>query len=163
MQTHERKPSCQKTGADAQNIPIRGRLKGHRLTFIRRLQCATWAFADRKQLRRRNMVCKRSPRYPEREYFAHLDGKNDNMPPRNPEGDIGTMSRRKPKHAHQNPDTQTPKGTRQPSEWIGTNLRPQIGKKRQGGRRLVKVEPNCDALDKLSGLQVRRGIIQAES
>ena len=69
-----------------QNIPIRGRLKGHRLTFIRRLQCATWAFVDRKQLRRRNMVCERSPRYPEQEYFAHSGGKNDNMPPENPKG-----------------------------------------------------------------------------
>ena len=73
-------------------------------------------------------------------------------------------TRREPRRAHQNPDMQTPKGTRQSSDWIGTNLRPlfQIGKKRQGGR-LVRVEPNCDALDKLCGIQVRRGIIQAES
>ena len=163
MQTRKRRPSCRKTGANAQNIPVRGRLKGHRLSFTRHPQYATWAFANRRQLRRRTMDRKCSPRYPEREYFAHSDGKNDNMPPRNPEGDIGTMSRRKPKHAHQTPDTQTPKGTRQPSEWIGTNLRPQIGKKRQGGGRLVRVEPNCDALDKLGEPQIQRSIIQAES
>ncbi len=77
-----RRPSRRKTGANAQNIPVRGRFKGRRLSFTRHPQYATWAFANRRQLRRRNMDRKCSPRYPEREYFAHLGGKNDNMPPK---------------------------------------------------------------------------------
>ena len=75
------KSSCRKMGANAQNIPVRGRFKRCQPSFARCLQCATWAFADRRQLRRRTMDRKYSPRYPEREYFAHSGGKNDNMPP----------------------------------------------------------------------------------
>lgn len=152
MQTHERKPSCQKTGADAQNIPIRGRLKGHRLTFIRRLQCATWAFADRKQLRRRNMVCKRSPRYPEREYFAHLDRKSDNMPPENPEGTPGSRD--------DTPQTQARTSRpRRADPWgrsVGWTEQTSIPPSKEGneakGHPPARVEPNSNALNKLRGL-----------
>ena len=72
------------------------------------------------------------PRCPEREYFAHSGGKNDNMPPRNPKRDTRAKSQHATNpSARRTPDTQT--------------LR---------GRPPTRVEPNCDALDKLSELRV---------
>ena len=101
--------SCRKTGADAQNIPVRGRLKGRRPSFTRHPQCTTWAFANRRQLRRRNMDRKCSPRYPEREYFAHSGGKNDNMPPGDPKGGAGPRDDApRARCARRTPDTQAP-------------------------------------------------------
>ena len=84
-------------------------------------------------------------------------------------------TRRGPRFACRNPDVQTLKG-HSPDGRIGTNLRPRSKRRAANlsayqspntqtlvGRPPTRVEPNCDALDKLSGLQVRRGIIQAES
>ena len=75
----ERRPCCWKSGGKTQNIPVRGRLRGHRPLFLQRLRYATWAFAGLLRLKRRWSVCKCSPRYPEQEYFAHSSEKNDNM------------------------------------------------------------------------------------
>ena len=134
------KSSCRKMGANAQNIPVRGRFKWRQPLFARCLQCATWAFADRRQLRQRGMDRKHSLRCPEREYFAHLGGKNDSMPPRNPKGTPEPKANAPRIHAR----TEPPK--HRPSQ----------------GRPPARGEPNCDALDKLSELRTRRSIIQAE-
>ena len=77
------------------------------------------------QLKQRYLDRKCSSKYPEQEYFAHLDEKSDNLPPRSQKDGTG--------HA--------------------------IFK----GRPPTRVEPNCDALDKLSESQAGRSIIQAES
>ena len=84
---------------------------------------------------------KHSPKYPEREYFAHSGGKNDNMPARNPKGDVRAKERLAANpSAQRTPEAQTLKG-----------------------RPPTRVEPNCDALDKLSGPLAQRSTIQAES
>ena len=69
-----------------QNIPVRGRLEGRQPSFVPCLQFTTWAFAGSLCLKRRYLVCNRSPNYPEREYFAHSGEKNDNMTPRRESG-----------------------------------------------------------------------------
>ena len=74
-----------------QNIPVRGRLEGRQPSFVTCLQVTTWAFADSLCLKRRSLVHKRSPRYPEQEYFAHSGEKNDNMTLRRKQGK--TLSR----------------------------------------------------------------------
>ena len=135
------KSSCRKMGANMQNIPVRGRLKQCQPLFARYSQYATWAFADQQQLRQHDMDRKHSAKYPEREYFAHSGGKNDNMPARNPKGT--------PEPKNDSPRTQA------------RSELPTHGPSK--GRPPTKVEPNCDALDKSSGPLAQRSIIQAES
>ena len=73
------------------------------------------------------------PTYPEPSILSFSGGKNDNMPPGNPEGTLNQeTTRRESKRARQNPDTQT-----------------------LVGRPPARVEPNCGALDKLSELRVQ--------
>ena len=111
------KSSCRKMDPNAQNIPVRGRFKWCQPLFARCLQCATWAFANRRQHRRRTMDRKYSPRYPERKYFAHLDGKSDNMPPQDLKRDARAKERRAANlDTHKISGTQTLRGIRRMDE-----------------------------------------------
>ena len=157
-----RRPSCRKMGAKTPESTIRGRSR-RRTRYLGTFHLHR---AQRKPRSKESPGCfehgRDFPTCPAPSIWAFSDKKSDNMPSRNPKRDAGP-SNGAPNSSAQTPNTQTIVD-RPSARANGTNLHPCPKEGNEAkGHPPARVEPNSNALDKLSGPLARKSIIQAES